>query len=69
MNPRTARLVGISAVSDVVLGGVLLVLGAEGDNTALQWAGAALALVGAVVLAAVLVLRDRPGTPGDPGSP
>jgi hypothetical protein len=66
LDPRTARVVGLAAVSDVVLGGVLLVLGMEGDNTALQWAGAALALLGGVVLAVVLLLRDRPGSPGTP---
>jgi drug/metabolite transporter (DMT)-like permease len=65
-DPRTARVVGLAAVSDIVLGGVLVVLGTEGDHTALQWAGAALALLGGVVLAVVMVLRDRPGSPDSP---
>jgi drug/metabolite transporter (DMT)-like permease len=64
LDPRTARVVGLAALSDVVLGVVLLVLGTEGDNPALQWAGVVLALLGGVVLAVVMLLRDRPGAPG-----
>lgn len=60
MNPNTLRILGLTALSDVLIGLGLLLYGRTEGSTGIQIAGAAVGLAGLLVGVGVLVVRDRP---------
>jgi len=57
---RTLRILGVSALSDVLVGLGLLLYGRQEGSTGIVIAGAAVGVAGLLVGAWVLVARDRP---------
>ncbi len=57
---RTLRIVGLSALADVVLGAALYLYARSQDSTALAVVGIILAVVGTLVGVAVYLRRGRP---------
>jgi hypothetical protein len=60
VDDRLAKVLGLSALADLVVGLVLLVVGLRGDHGAMSIAGFALVVAGAGVLTVVAILRSRP---------
>jgi len=59
MDARLARILGLSALADVVVGLVLLALGQTRDSQGLSLGGLVLVVAGAGTLAVVTILRNR----------
>jgi hypothetical protein len=57
---RTLRILGVSALSDVLIGLGLLLYGRQEESTGIVIAGVAVGLAGLFVGSWVLVARDRP---------
>lgn len=57
---RTLRILGVSALSDVLIGLGLLLYGRQEGSTGILIAGAAVGVAGLLVGAWVLLARDRP---------
>lgn len=57
---RTLRILGVSALSDVLIGVGLLLYGRQEHSTGIVIAGVAVGLAGLLVGSWVLVARDRP---------
>lgn len=57
---RTLRILGVSALSDVLIGLGLVLYGRQEDSTGILVAGVAVGVAGLLVGSWVLVARDRP---------
>ena len=57
---RTLRIVGLSALADVVLGAALYLYARSQDSSGLAAAGVVLAVVGLAIGVAVVLRRGRP---------
>ena len=60
VDDRLAKVLGLSALADLVVVLVLLVVGLRGDHGVLSIVGFALLVGGAGVLTAVAIARSRP---------
>lgn len=60
LEPRVRRVLGLSALFDLVLGLCLLLYGRQGDHLGLQIAGGVLGLAGVLIGTWVVLAGDRP---------